>query len=135
MASYSYGKKTRVRRSGVKAVGPTSAELEASMAKYKLPPGPRGDNPGGVTGGQDQGRTGDMRFSSQYTGNVRKNPSAPFGRYENGQPMPEVLPSTRGGETVPIPSAGRRRQRVIPKNHRMQPKDQWAFEKQKGWRS
>jgi hypothetical protein len=28
MATYSYGKKTRVRRSSVKAVGPTSAELE-----------------------------------------------------------------------------------------------------------
>jgi hypothetical protein len=36
-----------------------------------------------------------MRFSSQYTGNVRKNPSAPFGRYENGQPMPEGAEHSR----------------------------------------
>lgn len=99
---------------------------------YRLPPGPRGDNPGGVTGGQDQGRTGDMRFSSQYTSNVRKNPSAPFGRYENGQPMPETIPNTRGAATVPIPNSRRPRQRVIPKSHYRGGK---YFDRQKGWNS
>jgi hypothetical protein len=38
MASYSYGKKTRVRRSGVKAVGPTSAELERQTARMASAP-------------------------------------------------------------------------------------------------
>jgi hypothetical protein len=104
---------------------------------YRLPPGPRGDNPGGVTGGQDQGRTGDMRFSSQYTGNVRKNPSAPFGRYENGQPMPEVIPSVRGGEQAPIPNArrSRTRRKVIPKGPTRYGEREGAFRKQKGWNS
>jgi hypothetical protein len=54
MATYSYGKKTRVRRAGVKAIGPTSAELEARaakapvarMASYTPPSADQGISPG-----------------------------------------------------------------------------------------
>jgi hypothetical protein len=38
MATYSYGRKTKVRRSGVKAIGPTSAELERQAAKMTSAP-------------------------------------------------------------------------------------------------
>jgi hypothetical protein len=62
--------------------------------KYRLPTGePRGDAPGGVyPRGSDAGkasRDDDIRFANNYTANTRKYPKAPYGRYENGSPIPK----------------------------------------------
>jgi hypothetical protein len=94
MASYSYGKKTRVRRSGVKAIGPTSAELEASMAKYTLPSDePRGDSPGGTYNrGRPWGRTGDMQYGSNARAQQDMRQSAARRRYRQNR---NALPWSR----------------------------------------
>ena len=68
MAAYRYGKTAKVRKARVQAVGPTSRELEAQMAKYTLPPGPRGDTPSGqYNAKRPGGRTNDMLYGYQNT--------------------------------------------------------------------
>jgi hypothetical protein len=102
---------------------------------YQLPPGPRGDAAGGIsTPGHPRGnRTGDMRMANNWTSNVRRYPSAPFGRYEDGSPLPENF-DRPGGRAVP--NARRpRRQSVIPRGGTNFGERGGAFRKQKGWNS
>lgn len=106
MATYSYGKKTRVRRSGVKAIGPTSAELERQTARMASAP-PIPDR----VGDQQRQRNIDQwnRFNGGRDGGIPRNqvpgnPFAPNGRVPNrddwrgreGLAPPGQLPHLQG---------------------------------------
>jgi len=84
--AYTYGRSTKVKR--VRAIGPTSRELEARMAKYVLPPGPRGDTPSGqYNAKRPAGRTGDMRYGYQNTPQGQAQMKA-ADRYRRGRSIP-----------------------------------------------
>jgi hypothetical protein len=109
------------------------AKARLKRQDYRLPPGPRGDTPSGRSGGGEQGRTGDMRSSSNWSTNVRKFPSAPFGRYENGFPRPQVV-GRPSGQALPNARPygdDERRTRRIPRGQTTPP----TISRQKGWRS
>jgi hypothetical protein len=102
MATYSYGKKTRVRRSGVKAVGPTSAELErqtASMASYSPPGGGYQHDVGDIAGQTSVAKKKQMMAAAQQRYRSRQGyDGAPnLGTGANGTSPARVSPNSLGG--------------------------------------